>query len=450
MFGRPLAIASHHFDTQLPSYCDPTVDKTGRLYLPNIALFRLAFILGDIMDDAVSVRTVPYENVMANDRALTQWMENLPPELDLDEYRVARSLASSNLATRRLGVQSVIIRTSYYHIRFTLHRPYASANPNSPQPSSAIGKSVSPEKQAQSLEIAVGAADKLITMVGQSRPDFLANSALAVPGHMNWGPFHCFSAAMFFSFQLIANPEQPGAGLFRQSIRKAIQTLEQSRGTALSDKAFAILSALTPLYSQDFSSMTPEERDKLRGQKLGVVKKLAFPYHDSHDPRRHGDSPSARGTVGSPAGSSSLSPPAQMISTLPQQYDAIQTHNVSSMRTAVNNMYPGNHQHQQGVGSSHISVSESPQPHPQMVTHPQSLAGASTSYPTQSSYTSMPPNGQMYNDQSRYVPYVHAVDEATMWGAAVGFGQGEWSQFLDGFKPEVQAVNGGRHHMHST
>ncbi|RXW24597.1 hypothetical protein EST38_g1209 [Candolleomyces aberdarensis] len=425
MFGRPLAIASHHFDTQLPSYCDPSVDKTGRLYLPNIALFRLAFILSDIMDDAVSVRPVPYENVQANDRALQQWMENLPPELDLDEYRVARSLASSNLATRRLGVQSVIIRTSYYHIRFSLHRPYASANPNiTPPPSSANNKAsnISPERQAQSLEIAVGAADKLITMVGQSRPDFLANSALAVPGHMNWGPFHCFSAAMFFSFQLIAHPEQPGAGLFRQSIRKAITTIEQSRGTPLSDKAFNILSALTPLYSPEFSQTSPEERDKLRGQKLGVVKKLAFPYHDSHDPRR------------------SLSPPAQMISALPQQYESIPSHAMSSLRTGTN-MYP----QQQNVQTHLSSVSESPQPHPQMVNHPQTLAGVSTSYSNPSSYLSQ---GQVYADPSRYMSYVHPVDEATMWGAAVGFGQSEWTQFLDGFKPEVQAANG--RHIHPT
>lgn len=454
MFGRPLTIASHHFDTQLPSYCDPSVDKTGRLYLPNIALFRLAFILGDIMDDAVSVRTVPYENVLANDRALTQWMENLPPEMDLDEYRVARSLASGTLATRRLGVQSVIIRTSYYHIRFTLHRPYASANPNSPGPALSAGKStVSPEKQAQSLEIAVGAADKLITMVGQSRPDFLANSSLAVPGHMNWGPFHCFSAAMFFSFQLIANPEQPGAGLFRQSIRKAMSTLEQSRGQPVSDKAYAILSNLTPLYSPDFPQMSPEERDKLRGQKLGVVKRLAFPYHDSHDPRRYGDSPSARGTVGSPANSNSLSPPAQIMTTLPQPYESLQSsHNISSIRTAVNHMYPHQHQQQQNVNSSsHLpSVTESPQPHPQMVTHPQSLAGVSTSYSAPVSYSAVNQTQMYENPASRYVPYGHQVDEG-IWGAAIGFGQGEWSQFLDGYKPEVSPpVNGRQHHIHNS
>lgn len=440
MFGRPLAVASHHFDTKLPSYCDPELDKSGRLYLPNIALFRLAFILGDIMDDAVSVRPVPYENVAANDRALTQWMDNLPPELDLDEYRVARSLASSNLATRRQGVQSVIIRTSYYHIRFTLHRPYASAGPNSKDK-----PNVSPEKQAQSLETAVSAADKLITMVGQSRPDFLANSSLAVPGHMNWGPFHCFSAAMFFSFQLIANPDQPGAGLFRQSIKKAISTLEQCRGIALADKAHNILHALSPLYSSEFLQASPEERDRLRAQVMGVTKNLAFPYHDSHDPRRLAESPSTRDQMASPANSSSISPPLQMVQALPQhQYESLpaQSHALSSMRGVSNNAQY-QHQHQQQQQPQHHmhhnphshALSQSPQAPPQIVQHPQSLAGVSTSYQQPVNYTGMAPQ-QLFGDVARYgVPYVHTVDE-TIWGAAVGFGQGEWSQFMDGYKQE--------------
>lgn len=443
MFGRPLTIASHHFDTQLPSYCDPSLDKTGRLYLPNIALFRLAFILGDIMDDAVSVRTVPYESVQANDRALTQWMENLPPELDLDEYRVARSLASPHLATRRQGVQSVIIRTSYYHIRFTLHRPYASTSPNANNNKAAVG----PEKQAQSLEIAVSAADKLITMVGQSRPDFLANSSLAVPGHMNWGPFHCFSAAMFFSFQLIANPDQPGAGLFRQSIRKAIGTLEQCRGTAVADKAFNILNALTPLYAPDFSQTATDDREKQRSQVMGVVKKLAFPYHDSHDPRRYGDSPSARGgTVGSPANSSSVSPPLNMMQALPQHYDSL-PHTMSSIRTPggvyshQQNPPPPNHMH---------ALSQSPQTQSQIVHHPQSLAGVSTSYQQPQPYTTGINQHQVYADNGRYgvSSYVNSVEE-TIWGAAVGFGQGEWSNFLamDGFKSDQPT---SRHMVHAS
>ncbi|KAF9008834.1 hypothetical protein BDQ17DRAFT_1349028 [Cyathus striatus] len=429
MFGRPLAFASHHFDTQLPSYCDPTIDKTGRLYLPNIALFRLAFILGDIMDDAVSVRPVPYENVQANDRALTQWMENLPAELDLDEYRIARSLASPNVATRRLGVQSVIIRSSYYHIRFTLHRPYASANATH----SASGKTATldPQKTAQSLEIAVGAADKLITMVGQSRPDFLANSSLAVPGHMNWGPFHCFSAAMFFSFQLIANPDQPGAGLFRASIRKAIGTLEQSRGGAVADKAYDILQALAPLYSPDFPLETPEAREKMRAQVLGTVRKLAFPYHNASDPRRYGDSPNGRGNAGSPANSNSVSPPMPMMSSLPHQYDPSQ--GISSMRNG-GNMYPGA---QAGPPGHMQALSQSPQQQSQMIpgSVQQGINGAPTSYPAQP----YPISQAVYSEATRY-HYVHPVDDTSMWGAAVGFEQGEWTQFLDGLRPQVPST----------
>ncbi|KAF8076015.1 fungal-specific transcription factor domain-containing protein [Lyophyllum atratum] len=391
LFGRPLVIASHHFDTQLPSYCDPAVDKTGRLYLPNIALFRLAFILGDIMDDAVSVRPVPYESVQANDRALTQWMEELPTELDLDEYRVARSLASPNTATRRIGVQSVIIRTSYYHIRFTLHRPTPA---------------IDSPKSAQSLEIAVGAADKLITMVGQSRPDFLANSALAVPGHMSWGPFHCFSAAMFFSFQLIANPDQPGAVMFRASIRKTMATLEQSRGNAVADKSYDILSSLSPLYATDFPSSSSEEREKQRQKVLGTVRKLAFPYHDSHDPRRFGDSPSTRG------------PPLTNMSALPQPQQYESMHSMSTMRAGG---YPL-HQPQ----GSHLQGLQSPT---QLQMSPTVLTQSSSGY--QYPMTQQ----QVYNDSSRYPQYVHPVDD-TMWGAAVGFEQGEWTQFLDTFKPE--------------
>lgn len=434
MFGRPLAIASHHFDTQLPSYCDPALDKTGRLYLPNIALFRLAFILGDIMDDAVSVRPVPYESVQANDRALTQWMDNLPPELDLDEYRVARSLASPNIAVRRVGVQSVIIRTAYYHIRFTLHRPYASINANISATKSK-SSNIDPNKTAQSLEIAVGAADKLITMVGQSRPDFLANPSLAVPGHMNWGPFHCFSAAMFFSFQLIANPDQPGAGLFRASIGKAMVTLEQSRDIAVADKAFSILQALEPLYSVELPTESPEGREKERAQILGKVRKLAFPYHDSHDPRRYHDSPSDRGTIGSPANSTSLSPPMQMMSSLPQQYDSLQSHTLSSIRTASSSLYP---HHQQAASGHAQTLSQSPHTPSQVVSHTQNLSGMSFQSPTYAT----PQQHQIYHDSTRYVQYVHPADESTMWGAAVGFGQGEWTQFLDGLRTDAPS---GRH-----
>jgi len=232
MFGQPLAIASHHFDTIFPSMfpLTPSHPPQPRLYVPNIALFQLPYVLGDIMDSAVSLRPVPYDAVLAHDKLLTDWMEKLPPELDLDEFRIARALASPDTVVRRLGVQGVIIQTSYYHIRFTLRRPYA---PSSPLPPLSSGDKAEndpiAERQANRLDIAVGSADKLITLVDHARPDFLANASLAIPGHMSWSPFHVFSAAMFFSVQLISNPNQPGVGLFRANIKKALGTLELSR-----------------------------------------------------------------------------------------------------------------------------------------------------------------------------------------------------------------------------
>lgn len=269
MFGRPISIASHHFDTQLPSYCDPEVDPSGKLYEANIHLFRLSFILGDIMDDAVSLRPVPYESVLAKDRTLQEWWDALPTELDMDDYSLASFLASSMTSKRRIGVQSVIVRTVFLHIRFTMHRPYASL---------AHGET---SKYATSLEVAVHAADKLIALSAHAHPEMLNHAALAVPGHMTWGPLHCFSAAMFFCFQTIDNPEQPGARLHRANVLRAITFLESCRGMRVAEKALDILHALGPLYTEEFLSDSPEAREHKKQAVLPSVRRLQFPYVDS-------------------------------------------------------------------------------------------------------------------------------------------------------------------------
>lgn len=164
-----MTIASHHFDTQYPSYCDPALDKSGRLFLPNIALFKLAEILSGIVDDATSLRAVSYDSVLEHDRALSKWLETLPEEMNLDEYRIARSLASRNVNERRLAIQSVVFRTIFHQIRFTLHRPYASASMGENAP-----------RTIPSLEAAIRAADRVIAMVGQTHNDYLSNN--------HWGP----------------------------------------------------------------------------------------------------------------------------------------------------------------------------------------------------------------------------------------------------------------------
>ncbi|KAI4521084.1 hypothetical protein K525DRAFT_256953 [Schizophyllum commune Loenen D] len=445
LLGRPLSIASHHFDTQLPSYCDPAIDKTGRLYLPNLALFRLAFILGDIMDDAVSVRPVPYSSVLANDRALTQWLDALPAELDLDDFRLARNLASTDPALRRLGVQSVIIRASYYHIRFTLHRPYAAIASALASMKQAADKDTKDEvngvsreeaeKMAPSLEIAVASADKLIALVAQSSPDFLAHETLAVPGHMNWGPFHCFSAAMFFSFQLIANPDQPGASLFRGSVRKALATLEAAQGhdsTGLAAKALDILETLAPLYGPEFLRATPEGREKQRAQVFARVRRLAFPYYDRGDPRhaaasaespRGGLAYSTSGSVptDSPGGLVSASPPVPVVAdslVSAVRYDAPPQQAYHSM--APPPPPPPQQQQQQGPGPG--------QDHGMPTGHaPQGWQGGRAWVPSQG------PTGMERYQQFAQQP----VDDPTMWGAAVGIAQGEWTQLLRPYHPPM-------------
>jgi hypothetical protein len=246
------------------------------------------------MDDAVSLRPVPYESVLAKDRVLQEWWDMLPMELDMDDYSLVSFLASSITSKRRIGVQSVNVRTTFLHIRFTMHRPYASL---------AHGDT---SKYAPSLEIAVNAADNLIALTAHARPEMLSHAALAVPGHMTCGPLHCFSAAMFFCFQIINNPEQPGVRLHRANVLRAITTLESCRGMYLAEKALDILRALGQLYTEAFLSDTPSTREHKKQSILPSVRKLQFPYFDSPNvPIGTVEAPGSRNGTFAPTQSSS-------------------------------------------------------------------------------------------------------------------------------------------------
>ncbi|PIL36680.1 transcription factor [Ganoderma sinense ZZ0214-1] len=455
MFGRPLAIASQHFNTQLPTYCDPALDKSQRLFLPNIALFKLAFVLGDIMDDAVSFRAVPYSSVQERDKMLTEWYEALPSELDLDEYRIARSLASPITSVRRLGVQSVIIRTAYHHIRFTLHRPYA--------------------KVPESLEIAVSAASQLIALVGQTRPDFLSNTALAVPGHMNWGPFHVFSAAMFFSFQLITKPDQPAASLFRENIRKSIASLEQSRWMPVADKALTILQALAPLYSDDLLEVPREEAERKKAQTLSLVRTLAFPYQDAPY-SRSADSPgysrydaaafqasaqpnhnassyppraeSGQRTAAVTTPQSQAPPPPPPHPTQPPvsatRWTSQSQPELSSLQYAQQPLQPPYTPHRPSSNNISTTPTHGHVPQAQLQQYSPTVQTSGQSFPmvryaTQQAEVMqqpLPHHQHMFRDNGQggaagELAYIHPADESAMWGASIGFGLSEWNQFVD-------------------
>jgi hypothetical protein len=220
------------------------------------------------MDDAVSLRPVSYESLIAKDRTLQEWWDKLPTELDMDDYTLVNLLSSSTKSERRIGVQSVVLRTAFLHIRFGMHRPYA-----------ILAHETS--KYATSLEIAINTADKLIAMSSLSRPELLNQAALGIYGHMTWAPIHCFSAAMFFCFQIINNPEIASASLMRASVLRAIATLESCRGMRVAEKALDILRALGPLYTEEFISDTAEDRERKKQAVLPAVRRLRFPCVDS-------------------------------------------------------------------------------------------------------------------------------------------------------------------------
>jgi hypothetical protein len=273
-FGRPIAIASHHFDTRLPSYCDPEVDPSEKLYEVNIHIFRLGPILGDIMDDVLSLRPVRYETVLAKDRALQEWWVALPKELDIDDYTVFDLLASPTTSKRRTGVLSVLVRAAYLHIRFAMHQRYVTYVGLA----HAHGKT---SKYATSLEIAINAANKLIRTSALGTPEIINQAGLGLTGHMNWALMRCFGAAIFFCFQIINNPEQAGVRHLRESVLHAVTTLESCRGMRAAEKALDILRALGPLYTEEFLSDRPEDRGHKKRAVLPTARRLHFPCVDS-------------------------------------------------------------------------------------------------------------------------------------------------------------------------
>jgi hypothetical protein len=402
------------------------------------------------VDDAVSIRAVPYERVQEHDQKLVDWMETLPKELDLDEFQMARALAGPMPSVMRLGVQSIILRTSCYHIRFTLHRPYAAAAHDLTAQAkgggiSSNGKSAVSERYGQSLDIAVSAADKLIQLVSQGRPDQLSNTSLAVPGHVHWGPFHCFSAAMFFSFQLINNPDQPGANLFRANIRRVLDILQGSKGVSIADKATTILTELAPLYEPIPPGETAEEREKKKRSVFQLVKNHAFPYHDSPAyPRSHIDSPSTSGRrfaespshvgvsppldVGA-ASSSNMGHYGLPVDTLqspvgqqPYQHGPNAPQYIPTQAQSIHVSYPTNGsmlspQHQTSPTAQHPPVQRQ---------HSVPLQG----YPQTPYDVQMPMQPGMYGDVSRVGQFIQGAEDVSGWGASVGFGHGEWQRFL--------------------
>ncbi|CAE6455748.1 unnamed protein product [Rhizoctonia solani] len=281
LFGRPISIPNSHFDTNFPveNTTDPNVGVATNPNLPYLHQFKLTLILGDIMIDATSCRPTPYDRILAHERELEAWFQHLPHDLAVDDYHLASLLSSQALHSRRLGAQSLCIRALAYHIKFTLHRPFTTPQIRRDSRTSA------------SYDASIVAADKLIHLWTTSGPDLMSNPLLAVPGHISWGPFHIFAAAIHFCFLLIWKPDQPGTAMFRSNIQRVITTLESLRvEIPVADKALRVLQTLAPLYMDGTMRKVDE---KQRDSCLAIVRRLAFPCHDSRLSSRPGvaDSP---------------------------------------------------------------------------------------------------------------------------------------------------------------
>ena len=435
MFGRPLAIASHHFNTQLPSYCPPELDETGKYYLPNIALFRLAFILGEIMENAVSLRPVTYETFKRNDQLLVEWLETLPQEIDLDYPDLSQALLSPATGRRRVAIQSIITRTAFYHIRFTLHRPYA-IGPDS-------------EKTKESRKIAIDSAEKLLALAKQTSPGYLdgntqTSTAIhpSIRGHLNWRPFHVFSAGMFFTFQLIHDPDVPAASKFGQHIRTVFSLLENSGSMPVAEKSLQVLRTLAPLYSEEFHAMDERLQAEHKASVLSAVKNLEFPYQNPPSGNKPNESPLNNVTAFSFSGSDQSGSPVGQMKVGSLLVPGPSNPNGSGQKYSHSPPNQSNSQPTMLPPSSSIIV-----PPPAIPDILQPISGTYTQpYPRFDHTAAGPPtqvdvNVPYYTQQYEYLygdlgtsrqssmGWTPAVDT---WGGGSGFPQNEWYSLFDG------------------
>ncbi|KAI0319924.1 CHAT domain-containing protein [Amylostereum chailletii] len=264
IMGRPLSIASHHFNTRLPYSTGHSNDK-GRMYVGPIALLRLYHLVGEFMFDVTSFQSVPYGTILDKDNLLQEWFDTLSSELSLDDQSLARSLSSSILSIRRFAIQGLVLRTHFFHTRFTLH--HAASVPLQQD---------SPEKTT-SMNMAVEAAGKLIALVLHIQPQDLGESSASVMTYLSMIPYHVLSSALFLALLILDDPFKPSHQTFRHNIGDAVTVLERFAGKPYADKALSIMRVMAPLCSELAVLEGREEFQKKKADALAQVNAFAFP-----------------------------------------------------------------------------------------------------------------------------------------------------------------------------
>ncbi|KAF8308536.1 hypothetical protein DL93DRAFT_2100582 [Clavulina sp. PMI_390] len=287
VFGRPLSVQSHHFDTKFPiseppqtspsPFAPPPFDPNTSYHL---AKFRLIVILGDILRDALSTRPegISFEAVKAHDQSLDQWKNSLPFDLRLDDVNMlSRGLmATSPLAIRKIMLQSVWLRTISCHVRFSLHQQYTVPRlcPELHASAGEHGKMNLSLATMEGLQATIHAANTVIDVLRELVSACYSNVFIAQPGYISWSENALFSAAMFYADLLIAKPDQPSREMYRERIRNATTSLNSiERFIPHAGQGRIVLSAIAPLYNDTLDETT-------RGEEIEVVRRLTFPSLD--------------------------------------------------------------------------------------------------------------------------------------------------------------------------
>jgi hypothetical protein len=96
---------------------------------------------------------------------------------------------------------------------------------------------------------------------------------------------------MFFTFQLIRNPDIPEAPKFRQHLRTVFSLLENSGSMPVAEKSLQVLHTLAPLYSEEFFAMDERLQAEHKASILSVVRNLEFPYQSPPSGNKPNESP---------------------------------------------------------------------------------------------------------------------------------------------------------------
>lgn len=208
---------------------------------------------------------------------------------------------------------------------------------------------------------------------------------------------------MFFIFQLIGNPAQPYASLFRANIQKAVTVCEQATDTHIASKALNILKTLSPLYSAEFLSLNEVEKQNERARTMSIVRTLAFPYHESKFHRPFAESPMTT-NLGTPVSS-------MRDSLLDQQPSRLDNSSHSSSRT------------EDDFSQSVFVTTSAPRDQYSVV-------------PLAPPFASLPPYSVL-PDQKTFsgTSFGSEPNDEMVWGASLGFSIGEWETFLDMMHP---------------